>query len=95
MERIDGLSPKRCVIGNTDRYLRDGSRRVPSVERVIENPVLMDRVVSAEQGTGWAWGALSATGWYDWVCDLPFEQRETLPDGTRLLGVHASLTTDE
>jgi len=26
---------------------------------------------------------------------MPFEQRMTLPDGTRLLGVHASLASDE
>lgn len=95
IERIDRIEPKRCVSGNSDRYLVDGSRRGPSVERVLANPELMDRVVSAEQGTGWARGALAATGWYDWICDLPFEQRLTLPDGTRLLGVHASLKTDE
>lgn len=95
MERLDRIDNKRCVSGNTDRYLVDGSRRGPSVERVLANPELMNRVVSAEQGSGWARGALTATGFYDWLRDLPFEQRMTLPDGTRLLGVHASLATDE
>ena len=95
MQRLDRLPTKRCVSGNTDRYLVDGSRRGPSVERVLANPDLMNRVVSAEQGTGWARGALTATGWYDWFRRLPFEQRKTLPDSARLLGVHASLKSDE
>lgn len=95
MARLDRLEPKRCVSGNTDRYLVDGSRRGPSVERVLANPELMDRVVSAEQGSGWARGVLTATGHYDWVRELQFEHRTTLPDGTRLLGVHASLASDE
>jgi predicted phosphodiesterase len=95
IERLAKLQPKKCISGNTDRYLVDGTRRGPSIERVLANPELMGRVVSAEQGSGWARGALTATGYYRWVCDLPFELRMTLPDGSRLLGVHASLETDE
>jgi hypothetical protein len=45
-----------------------------------------------QQGTAsWAWskGWLSATGWFDWVCQLPLEIRIALPNGQTLLGVHA------
>ncbi|HAA77782.1 TPA: hypothetical protein DCE37_21965 [Candidatus Latescibacteria bacterium] len=48
MVRLDAIEPKRCVTGNSDRYLVDGSRRGPFVEHVLANPELLDRVVSAE-----------------------------------------------
>ena len=95
MDRITKLPSTRCVSGNTDRYAIRGERRGPSVERVMKNPQLLDALVSVEQGNGWARGAISAAGWFEWLRDLPFEQRVTLPDGTRLLGVHASLASDE
>ena len=95
MERISRLSNVSCVTGNTDRYLVKGGRRGPSFERVLSEPHLFNQLVSVEQGNGWARGAMSATGWFDWLRDLPFEQRIVLPDGTRLLGVHASLISDE
>ena len=93
--RINGLPDPRCVTGNTDRYVVTGERRGPSVERLLQDPSLMTQLESVEQGNGWARGALAATGWFEWIRDLPFEQRMTLPDGTRLLGVHASLIDDE
>lgn len=95
VERLARLSPLRCVSGNTDRYSIVGGRRGPSFERLMANPDLMQMLESAEQGNGWARGAVTATGWYEWLRDMPFEQRLTLPDGTRLLGVHASLMSDE
>ena len=95
MDRISKLPSPRCVSGNTDRYAIVGGRRGPSFERVIKDPRLLNALVSVEQGNGWARGAISATGWFKWLKDLPFEQRMTLPDGTRLLGVHASLASDE
>lgn len=39
--------------------------------------------------------ALAATGWFDWLAALPLEPRLTLPDGTRLLGVHAAPWPDD
>ncbi len=95
VERISKLPSTRCVSGNTDRYAITGGRRGPSVERVMSDPRLLNSLVSVEQGNGWARGAIFATGWFGWLRDLPFEQRMSLPDGTRLLGVHASLASDE
>ena len=95
VERISRLPDVRCVMGNTDRYLVKGGRRGPSFERVMANPHLLTQLVSVEQGNGWARGAMSATGWFDWLRDLPFTQRMVLPNGTRVLGVHASLVSDE
>ena len=96
IERIAKLPALRCVSGNTDRYAIHGGRRGPSLERIIKDPEnMVNMLTSVEQGNGWARGAVTATGWFNWLKNMPFEQRLTLPDGTRLLGVHASLKSDE
>jgi predicted phosphodiesterase len=51
--------------------------------------------VTLAQGLAWTHGALAATGWLDWLATLPLEQRLTLPNGTRVLGVHASPGCDD
>lgn len=94
MERISRLQNVNCVTGNTDRYLGKGGRRGPFFERVMSEPALLNQLVSVEQGNGWARGALSAKGWFEWLRDLPTKQRIVLPDGTRVLGVHALLVSD-
>ncbi|MDQ3442481.1 MAG: metallophosphoesterase family protein [Chloroflexota bacterium] len=43
----------------------------------------------------WTRGALTGAGVYDWLAGLPIEVRLTLPNGTRVLLVHASPETDE
>jgi hypothetical protein len=43
----------------------------------------------------WTQGAVTATGWLNWLADLPLEFHTTLPDGTRFLGVHAAPSTDD
>jgi diadenosine tetraphosphatase ApaH/serine/threonine PP2A family protein phosphatase len=40
-------------------------------------------------------GGLASHGWLDWLTELPLERRTILPDGTRLLGVHASPGRDD
>ena len=48
-------------------------------------------------GTNLAWtqGHILASGWWNWFQQLPLELRLTLPDGTRLLGVHAAPGMDD
>jgi putative phosphoesterase len=42
----------------------------------------------------WTRGFVSATGWFDWLAQLPLEIRETI-DGMHLLAVHAAPGTDD
>jgi hypothetical protein len=53
--------------------------------------------VVAEIAGSFAWtaGCLTATGWMEWLATLPTEHRCTLPDGTRVLAVHASPRADD
>jgi diadenosine tetraphosphatase ApaH/serine/threonine PP2A family protein phosphatase len=43
----------------------------------------------------WTQGHIRASGWWNWFTLLPLELRLTLPDGTRLLGVHAAPGLDD
>src|SRR6266516_1532631 len=94
--------PSRCAIrghasftrGNTDRYVVTGDLPVQP-EKALEDPALLPKVIEAARSFSWTRGYVSAAGWLDWLTNLPLEVRLTLPDGTRLLGVHASPGRDD
>ena len=71
--------------GNTDRYVLTGD---------LPPPAVGDPVQSAAS-FAWTRGVLTAGGWLDWLDGQPLEVRLTLPDGTRVLGVHASPGRDD
>jgi predicted phosphodiesterase len=90
LERLARLPGGRLVRGNTDRYVATGDREPPSPEEVRAAPRLLDKHLMLSQGLAWTQGCLTQAGWLDRLATLPPEQRLTLPDGTRLLGVHAA-----
>lgn len=96
VRRLMGLPNARCVRGNTDRYVLTGdvSGMSPAIDRVrsaAERQIL----ASALSAFAWTREAVIAAGGYDWLSSLPVEQRVTLPDGTRVLLVHASPGRDD
>lgn len=93
--RLAALPNAAFVRGNTDRYVLRGERARPSLAEAQADPQLMPVLVSQAMGFAWTHGALSATGWLPWLKSIPEEQRLTLPDGTRLLGVHGAPGDDE
>ena len=95
LERLAGL-PNACFArGNTDRYVVTGERPGPTFAAVESDLRLLPALVEIAQSFTWTQGAITATGWLGWLAALPLEQRIVLPDGTRLLGVHASPGSDE
>jgi predicted phosphodiesterase len=95
LERLAQLPNVRFVRGNTDRYVFAGDRPFPSLADVKADPSLLARLVEVAETFAWTQGALTATGWLEWLARLPIELEEVLPDGTRLLGVHASPGRDD
>jgi predicted phosphodiesterase len=95
MERLAALPNARFARGNTDRYLVTGERPPPSVKQAQADPRLVPQVIEVAQSFAWTQGRLAGTRWLNWLSALPLEQRLTLPDGTRLLGVHAAPGTDD
>ena len=95
LERLTALPHVRFVRGNTDRYITSTDRPPPhrhQVEADLRHLPIYEEVALA---VGWTRGAVAVTGWLPFLDALPIEQRLTLPNGTRLLGVHASPGTDE
>lgn len=90
LNRLRALPNVRFTRGNTDRYITVGDRPPPHAEDVLANPDRLFTFGEVAQTMAWTQGAISATGWLPFFQALPLEQRLTLPDGTRLLGVHAS-----
>lgn len=90
LERLVALPGVRFVRGNGDRYVVTGERPPPTPDDVRRDLARLDTLVEVAQGFAWTQGAVTAAGWLDWLAALPLEQRLTLPDGARLLGVHAA-----
>jgi predicted phosphodiesterase len=94
LEKVTALSHASFTRGNTDRYVVTGDLPVQP-EQALQDPTLLPQVIEAARNFSWTRGYLSAAGWLDWLTNVPLEVRLTLPDGTRLLGVHASPGRDD
>jgi predicted phosphodiesterase len=96
LERLAALPQVRFARGNTDRYVVSGERPKPDLAQSALGDLDLVRLLVMIAGSfAWTQGAVTATGWFPWLAGLPLEQRMTLPDGTRLLGVHASPGQDD
>ncbi len=95
LERLVALPGVCFARGNTDRYTVTGDRPRPTLEQVNADLSLLPLLVKTAHHFAWTLGAITASGWLDWLSALPLEQRLVLPDGTRLLGVHASPGRDD
>lgn len=95
LERFSTLSNVRFIRGNTDRYVAFGDRPSPSIEEARVNNRLLDALVEVANTFAWTQGMLTAAGWLDWLRALPLEMKDVLPDGTRVLAVHASPGLDD
>ena len=94
LETITALPHATCTRGNTDRYVVTEDLPVPP-ERVFEEPTLLTEVIEATRSISWTRGYVSAAGWLSFLASLPLDVRLTLPDGTRVLGVHAAPGGDD
>jgi predicted phosphodiesterase len=97
LETLRGLPQVDFVGGNTDRYVVTGEQPSvhPDAASVVGDIDLIQRFSWTAAGIAWAQGALVQAGLLDWLADLPAQQRLDLPDGSRLLGVHASPNSDD
>jgi predicted phosphodiesterase len=95
LEVLANLDGAVVIRGNTDRYVVTGDRPPPHRADVVTDTRLLDVFTAVESSFSWTRGALASPGWLRWLADLPVEVRTDLPDGTRLLGVHAAPGRDE
>lgn len=95
LERLDALPNALFIRGNADRYLVTGERPKPTFDDAAKNPAVIPTLAEVAGNFAWTQGYLEARGWLDWLKKLPLEQRLMLPDGTRVLLVHAAPGTDD
>jgi predicted phosphodiesterase len=90
LARVTQLPNVRFVRGNTDRYVFAGDRPPPTLAEAKADPKLLPILVEVAETFAWTQGVLTANEWLEWLAQLPIEIEAVLPDGTKLLGVHAS-----
>jgi predicted phosphodiesterase len=95
LERVTQLPNAFFSRGNHDRYTVTGERPGPTVEQAQAKPRLVPLLLDMAANLAWTQGHIRASGWWDWFVQLPLELRLTLPDGTRMLGVHAAPGLDD
>jgi predicted phosphodiesterase len=99
VQRLVALRALAAVRGNGDRRLATDpavvreitARVIAGIDDAGETSIWRQVLADSE----WTRDALRAAGLYEWVAALPLEQRLTLPDGNRVLLVHAAPGTDE
>jgi predicted phosphodiesterase len=94
LDRISALPDARFIRGNTDRYIVTNDRPPIPTSGAIEAADLPG-MLEPMQSFSWTQGAVWAAGRREWLAALPLDFRTTLPDGTRVLCVHASPGTDD
>lgn len=95
LEQISNLSNTRFIRGNTDRYICTGELPRPQFPDVIKDPSLAQLHIQIVRSFSWTAGAISAAGWLPWFKKLTLDMRFILPDGSRVLAVHAAPGTDD
>jgi predicted phosphodiesterase len=95
LERLAALPNAGFVRGNTDRYVVTGDRPPPTPDDALADLRLLPALLEVTGSFAWTQGAVVAAGRLDWLAELQLERRLTLPDGTRLLCVHAAPGTDD
>src|SRR5688500_15733787 len=89
IECVASLDNAVLTRGNTDRYVVTGDGPPPSLAAARADPDLIATYADIAASQAWTRGFITGAGWFDWLEALPLDVRTTLPDGTRMLGVHA------
>ena len=95
MALLDTLPNIVYVRGNTDKYTAFEELPAPMVEDVKADLSKLPKLIEVARSFAYTRGAMAAINKLDWLRALPIEYRLTLPDGTRLLAVHAAPGTDD
>jgi predicted phosphodiesterase len=95
LERITALPNATFIRGNTDHYITSDDWMPPNDAKRMNDPAAFPKLIEIARCFAWAQGAITTQGWLEWVANLPLEHRVTLPDGTRVLLVHAAPGMDD
>lgn len=95
LEQIRALPNAQYIRGNTDRYATTQGLVEGWLEQARAHPEELEAYLVIARSMAWTMGAVTAAGELGWMRALPLDLRLALPDGTRVLGVHAAPGTDD
>ena len=95
IERLQALENAQFVHGNTDSWLVGGVNQTMFENYAELEPDAFRARLSVNDSINWTRGMITASGHRGWLATLPLDFRVTLPDGTRVLCVHAAPGTDD
>lgn len=97
MSLLLSLPGVEFVRGNTDRYVLTGEQPHPHAvpADAVGDVELVERFGAMAAHIGWTRGVLTQAGLLDVLDHFHDSVRTTLPDGTRVLGIHASPRADD
>lgn len=95
LEILSELPKARFIRGNTDRYVVRDEIPGPGFEEVFGDQRRMAAHIRQARSLAWTTGAVAASNWLPWMLKLALDFRVSLPDGKRVLGVHASPGTED
>ncbi len=97
IELLAALKNAYFVGGNTDRYVLTDDQPHPhsTPEAAAADIDLVRRFGLMAAGAAWTRGVLDEAGVLGFLDELPTRQFTVLADGTRLMGVHASPSSDD
>jgi predicted phosphodiesterase len=94
LDLLRDLPGVKFVRGNTDRYVVSDDRPFPHAADVERDPSLLPLFEAVESSFAWTRDQMGEQNLL-WLAALPASQRLMLGDGTRLLGIHASVHSDD
>jgi predicted phosphodiesterase len=94
-ERLQRIPNATFIRGNVDRFTTQGEYPFPSIEDATANASLIPILAEIRSSFAWTQGCIHAAGLTNWLDTLPFDHRLLLPDGTRVLLVHAAPGNDD
>lgn len=97
MARLKALPNAQALRGNTDRWLTNVHAELPLTPEEISRGAQNNESAPLELAYSMVWtqGALTGSGDLAWIANLPLEYRTVLPNGTRVLCVHAAPGQDD
>jgi predicted phosphodiesterase len=95
MQLLSDLPRARFIRGNTDRYVVAGDHPGPPLKEIQGDLPRLEQRLRMASSMSWTAGAVASSGYWSILAELSLEIRMPLPDGTRLLAVHAAPGTDD
>lgn len=95
IERLERLDLLAAIRGNTDRYVLTDTGPFPPTSELLLEPALVDQMVQIAASLAWTKGSLTSTIGLGWLSAMTPRHELSLPDGTSVCAVHASIDADD